>query len=120
MDSIRIRELSFDVYLGVYDFELEKPRPVIVDLTIEFNVAAAEKSDNLADTIDYAALCDAVISRVGAESGTRYALIERLAGDIATIALSFDDRIKIAHVRLGKPGAVANARTIEINITRTR
>lgn len=119
-DIIQVKELTFQVYLGVYDCEMKKPRPVTVDLAIEFDASKAEKSDNLSDTIDYASLCETIVARTGAESGNRYSLVERLAGEIAQTALDFDTRAQTVKVTLGKPGAVPNARTVEINITRTR
>lgn len=122
MDIIRIRQLKLDVYLGVYDWEQENARPVFVDIELSADLARAAESDALADTVDYAALTDEIRRRTSSSDTAprRYALIEKLAGDIADICLAFDTRVASAHVTVGKPGAVQGAETVEVEIIRTR
>lgn len=123
MDIIRIRQLKLDVYLGVYDWEQENARPVFIDLELSVDLARAAKSDALADTVDYAALADEIRRRTSSSAAAaprRYALIEKLAGDIADICLAFDTRVASAQVTVGKPGAVQGAETVEVEIIRTR
>ena len=123
MDTIRIRNLQFPVYLGVYDAEQKAPRPVVADIELGLDLARAAASDDLADTVDYDALAGAV--RTACEAGAsrpprRYALVERLAAEIADICLAFDPRIEWARVTVGKPGAVAGAETVEVSLDRRR
>ena len=122
MDIIRIRQLKLDVYLGVYDWEQENARPVFVDIELSADLARAAESDALADTVDYAALADEIRRRTSSSDAAprRYALIEKLAGDIADICLAFDTRVASAQVTVGKPGAVQGAETVEVEIIRTR
>ena len=123
MDTIRIRKLQFPVYLGVYDAEQTAPRPIVADIELGLDLARAAASDDLADTVDYDALSRAVRDACGADASRpprRYALVERLAADIADRCLAFDSRIRLARVTVGKPGAVAGAETVEVSLERHR
>ncbi len=126
MDFIRIRKLQLSVYLGVYAKEQLMPRPVVADIELGLDLSRAMASDALSDTVDYDALsqairsvCSADATPIGADP-RRYALVERLAGDIADICLAFDPRIESVRVNVGKPGAVAGADTVEVEILRRR
>ncbi len=70
---------------GVLAAETELGQRFVVDITIELAGSAATLSDDLADTVDYAALADAVVAIV---AGPHVALLERLAGLIADRALA--------------------------------
>lgn len=122
MDTIRIRNLKFNAFLGVFDWEQQAPRPVSVTAELRTDLKKAGESDNLADTVDYAALSRKIIGKCGTKQATpkRYALIERMAEDIASIALDFDKRITSVRIIVSKPGAVPEADNIEVEIERTR
>ncbi len=124
MDFIRIRHLQLSVFLGVYAKEQEAPRPVVADIELGLDLSRAAASDALADTVDYDALsqeirvfCSADATPIGS-APRRFALVERLAGEIAEICLGFDLRIESARVTVGKPGAIVGAETVEIELSR--
>ncbi len=126
MDFIRIRKLQLSVYLGVYAKEQLMPRPVVADIELGLDLSRAVASDALSDTVDYDALsqairsvCSADATPIGADP-MRYALVERLAGDIADICLAFDSRIESVRVTVGKPGAIVGAETVEVELLRRR
>jgi FolB domain-containing protein len=119
MDFIRIRHLQLSVFLGVYAEEQAAPRAAIADIELGLDLSRAAVSDSLADTVDYDLLSRALRAACCAPE-RRYALVERLAGDIADICLAFDPRIESARVTVGKPGAVAGADTVEVEILRRR
>ena len=121
MDYVRIRKLQLSVFLGVYAEEQLAPRPVVADIELGLDLSRAAASDDLADTVDYDALTQAVRAACCAGNPVkRYALVERLAGEIADICLAFDPRIETVRVTVGKPGAVAGAETVEAEIYRRR
>lgn len=121
---IRIRGLELDVYLGVRDDEQTAPRLAIADIALEIDLEKASRTDDLADTVDYDVLCEAVRRHCSPHqyggAPRRYALIERLAGEIAEICLAFDGRIEAAEVTVGKPGAVNGAHAVEVNMAVSR
>ncbi len=119
MDYVRIRKLQLSVFLGAYAEEQAARRPAVVDIELGLDLSRATTSDSLADTVDYDALSQAFRAACCALT-KRYALVERLAGEIADICLAFDPRIETVRVTVGKPGAVASAETVEVEIFRSR
>ena len=126
MDLIRIRKLQLPVYLGVYAKEQLMPRPVVADIELGLDLSSATESDALPDTVDYDALVEEIRSFCSADATPigcdpmRFALVERLAGEIADICLAFDPRIESVRVTVGKPGAIIGAETVEVELLRRR
>lgn len=83
--SISIRGLEAFGRHGVLDAERELGQRFVVDVDLELSRLASVRSDDLADTVDYAALADAVAAIV---AGPPVRLLERLAGLIAERALA--------------------------------
>ena len=82
---VRLRGLEAFGRHGVHAAERELGQRFVVDLDLELADPRAAATDDLADTVDYAALADAVVALVG---GPPVALLERLAGLIADRALA--------------------------------
>ena len=126
MDFIRIRKLQLSVYLGVYAKEQLMPRPVVADIELGLDLSRAAASDALSDTVDYDVLSQSIRSVCSADATPtgcdpmHYALVERLAGEIADICLGFDERIESVRVTVGKPGALSCAETVEVELSRRR
>lgn len=81
-----LRELGVH---GVLPEEQARPQPFEVDVELAVDLAAAGESDALDDTVDYAAVSEA-ISRVVASE--RYHLLERLGTRIAEVCRQ-DERV---------------------------
>ena len=79
-DRIQLRGLRFLGAHGALPGEERQAQPFEVDLDIYGDLSAAGRSDSLADTVDYGALCEA--SRAVVE-GPHVALLERLAERLA-------------------------------------
>ncbi|MHB8466417.1 MAG: dihydroneopterin aldolase [Acidimicrobiales bacterium] len=97
-DHVELRGLRALGTHGVLPEEQQRAQPFEVDLDIEADLAAAARSDELADTVDYGALATAV-ARVIADE--RHALLERLAERIAETALA-DRRVTSVTVTVRK------------------
>jgi len=89
MDRILITGLRELGVHGVLPEEKLRPQPFEVDVELTVDLTAAGESDDLDDTVDYGAVCEA-ISRV--VSSERYELIERLASRIAEVC-AVDSRV---------------------------
>jgi dihydroneopterin aldolase len=74
---------------GVLPEEQTRAQPFGVDVELLVDVHAAGETDELVDTVDYSAICDAVTRVVATES---YRLLERLATRIAEVCRS-DPRV---------------------------
>lgn len=98
-DLIELRGLRLVGICGALPEERERPQPLEVDLTVEADLSVSGRSDDLGDTIDYGALCDAV-AHVVANGSPR--LLEHLAQRIALAALAVDDRATAVTVAVRK------------------
>ncbi len=108
-----LRELGVH---GVLPEEHERPQPFEVDLELVVDTSAAGVSDDLADTVDYSAVCEAVARVVSTES---YELLERLAARIADVCRA-DPRVHgvVVEVRKLHPPVRANVRHVAVRIER--
>ena len=95
--------------------EQDVPQLVEVDVDIEVDLERSTHTDKLSDTVDYSEL-HRTITTIVAEH--RYALLERLAQEIARATLH-DHRIGAVTVRVAKPGLLAGA-TPSVTLRRTR
>jgi dihydroneopterin aldolase len=84
MDKICIIDLEVFFQVGVGDEERSRPQRLLVSLEMEHDFAAAVSRDNLADTVDYHAVCQRVLTF---GEGCHWHLIETLAADIASMVL---------------------------------
>ena len=98
MDRILISGLRELGVHGVLPEEHLRPQPFRVDVELIVDVSAAGASDDLGDTVDYGAVCDAIRRVVAKE---QYQLLERLATRIAKVCRA-DDRVVGAIVEVRK------------------
>ena len=112
-DRIHVRELRLQTILGVHDWERETQREVVVDLTLEADLAVAARTDALANTIDYGELSREVAAHV---AEARFKLIEALADSIAQLLLRRYPRVEAVTVTVDKPGAVPQARSVAVEL----
>lgn len=118
-DAIELRGLRVAGIVGVLDHERTQAQPLDVDVDIVADLAAAGASDDLADTIDYGALCALAEEVV---TTTSYALLEALAEHMATTLLATDVRISAVTVSVRKlrPPVAQQLATSGVRITRSR
>ncbi len=115
-DRIYIEDLLCRCIVGINPEEREKKQDVIVSITMEVDLHAASKSDDIHDTVDYKGIKTRVIEAV--ENSTDF-LIERLGQRIADICLD-DARVERVQVRVDKPGALRFAKTVAVELDRKR
>lgn len=119
-DRIELHGLRVLARVGVLPFEQQQDQPVEIDLDLVADLRAAGASDDLADTIDYGAVC-AVVERDGVQAAP-VALLERLADRIAEVVLAFDDRIAEVDVVVRKlrPPVAQHLATSGVRLHRAR
>ena len=113
---VRLRGLEAFGRHGVHAAERELGQRFVVDLDLELADARAAATDDLADTVDYAALADAVVALVG---GPPVALLERLAGLIADRALA-EPGVAAVEVTVRKPHVALPHTVAETAVTLRR
>lgn len=113
-DRIMLRGIRAFAHHGVLAHERELGQPFIVDVALEVDLAAAARSDELADTVDYGAVAAAVHEVV---TGTRRDLVEALAGEVADAVLALDDRLTAVEVSVHKPAAPVTVDLEDVVVT---
>lgn len=118
-DRIELRGMRVLARCGVLPFEQEQDQPIEVDLDLLCDLRAAGDSDDLADTVDYGAVC-AVVEQVARAEPV--ALLERLAAKLAGAVLDLDQRIEAVEVAVRKlrPPVPQQLATSGIRIARRR
>lgn len=101
---------------GVFDSERRQGQEFVVDLRLRADLAEAQRSDRLEDTVDYGALANRVAEIVGGEP---YDLIEALAGRIAD-DLADDPRLWGVEVTVHKPSAPIEVPFGDVAVTVSR
>jgi dihydroneopterin aldolase len=96
---VELRGLQVDALVGVLPHELDTPQPIEVDVDVHVDLDAAAASDDLADAVDYGAVCDAAVAVLTAG---HVGLLERLAHLVAEAVLAVDGRISAAEVVVRK------------------
>ena len=86
MDQIRLTGIRATGKHGVLDFEHERAQTFVVDATLFLDLAAAGRSDDLNDTVDYGAIAKGIVAII---EGEHVDLIEKLANRIVGMILGF-------------------------------
>ena len=113
-DRVSLLGMVLRTTIGFNPEERMAPRDLEADIRLAVDLRAAGRSDDLADTVDYAALAERLRAVAAA---ARFRLLESLAEALAAEALA-DPRVAAAEIALRKPGAVPGA-TPEVRIFRT-
>jgi len=118
-EVIELRGLVLATSVGVLPEEHERPQPVEVDLDVEVDTALALSSDDLADAVDYGAVCSAVEEVLAAG---HVELLERLAALVGDAVLAVDDRVVAVEVTVRKlrPPVPQPLRTSGVRLRRER
>ncbi|GGK11953.1 7,8-dihydroneopterin aldolase [Pilimelia terevasa] len=117
-DRITLRGLTVRGHHGVFAHERAAGQDFVVDAELEVDLAAAGRSDDLADTVDYGALATGLAGIVG---GAPVDLIETLAARLVVACLA-DPRVAAATVTVHKPAAPIPLSFADVAVTvrRTR
>lgn len=101
LDRITVTGIRVHGYHGVFDFEREQGQPFIADVTVWLATADAAASDDLARTVHYGELAEAVHAVL---VGDPVDLLETLAQRVADACLSFGGVAQV-EVTIHKPEA---------------
>jgi len=119
MDEIYIKGLKIFAYHGVNPEETENGQEFELDITMYADLSSARKSDDLNDTINYAAARKIINS---AMTDKPYKLIERAAEVVADSLLNAFEKLMKVDVTLKKPNAPMYAifDYVAVKITKAR
>lgn len=115
-DRVHLLGLEVEAPIGVYDFEKGILQKLHIDVVASCDLRRSAASDALADTLDYdrfAAICREVCA------SKHHQLIETIAETVAQrVRSEFGESVSAVEVRVEKPGAVPDARTVAVTIRR--
>ena len=114
MDRIFIQELRVEAVIGIYDWERQVRQPIVIDLEMACDCAAAARTDSVDDAVNYKSVAKRIIQFVG---DSQFFLVETLAESIARIVRE-EFAVPWVRLRLNKEGALRGARGVGVIIER--
>lgn len=116
-DRIFISGLSLHAYHGVMAYEAKVGQTFTIDLELTIDLAAAARSDKVADTVSYDKVVDCASKTFTAQ---RFRLIEAAAGKVADALLAAFPRLQGVTVTIHKPHAPIAATFSDVSVTLVR
>ncbi len=116
MDTIFIRQLRLQAWIGLYRHEKVTPQTIEIDLEIALPGNAVFKTGKVADTIDYGVVVAHIRALLAEE---HFGLVENLAERIAGLILQ---DFKSPHVKVSvtKLGVLRDAQRVGVTVERSR
>jgi dihydroneopterin aldolase len=115
MDSIFLEQVKLKVKLGVPAWERVLPQTILLDISMDYDLAAAGKSDAIADTIYYGE----VIGRLNDSlHASQFQLVEALAEHVCQLILK-EFGAKRVKVKVAKPGILPGVKALGVVIERS-
>jgi dihydroneopterin aldolase len=114
LDRVFIEGLEVDTVIGAYDWERGIRQVLRLDLSFAWDNRLAAAEDDLSKALDYAS----VSARIQAfAEQAQFQLVETFAERLAEVLMS-EFQIPWLHLKLTKPGAVAAAAGVGVEIER--
>ena len=114
---IGLSGLRISCIIGIHPHERVEEQPLLVDVEVERDFAAAAATDDFAHTSDYAAMAD-LLTELAQER--QYQLLETFAEDAATLLLGRFTEVERLRLEVRKPQAVPAADASFVRIERAR
>ncbi len=114
VDVVFVKGLKVAAVIGVYDWERAITQPLLIDIALETDISQAALSDDVADALNYKAVCDDVSAWC---KDIKAKLLEHLAGQIADKLLAKYPCQKVT-LSVAKPTAITDAEAVGVQITR--
>jgi len=114
MDIVFIEQLTVFTTIGVYDWEQGIQQKLVLDVEMAWDNRLAASSDDVKDCLSYADVSLAILTHL---TGSRFALVERVAEEIADLLMNRFNSPGV-RIKVSKPGAVAQAAQVGVRIER--
>ena len=114
-DKVFIRDLTIDMFAGIYDFERKKKQRVIVNVDMYVECNKNKELDSIDNVVSYEDIVGKVIELASTQ---HYDLLESFCEDIASLCLS-NSKIHRVIVRADKPNIMKETKTVGIEIIRS-
>jgi dihydroneopterin aldolase len=118
--TVILSRVSFDARHGISSAERRTPRRFEVDVELDADVGAAERSDRLADTIDYSVVAELIVDIGTAEP---HHLLESVARRMVDVLFARFDSVRAIRLELRKlapPACPGNPAYSAVRLVETR
>jgi 7,8-dihydroneopterin aldolase/epimerase/oxygenase len=110
MAQIEIDNIMVQTVIGVHPWERQIKQKLLFDLAFEIDITKAAETDDVADTVDYAALTESLTHFV---ENSDYQLLESLASaSLAHLKQTFD--LNYCRLAVTKSRAINNAKGVRL------
>ena len=117
-DRVELRGLRVMGLCGVLPEERARRQPFEIDVDVFVDLLRAGSTDELADTVDYGALCERIDALAGEE---QYSLLEKFAARVAEVVLATPLVAAVTvNVRKLRPPVAQHLSTSGVRIHRTK
>jgi dihydroneopterin aldolase len=115
-DRVSLRGVAARGHHGVFDFERQQGQRFVVDVVCWLDLSVAAGTDDLAATVNYGTLAEAIVSDIERDPLN---LIEALAGRIVQTCLAVP-LVETVEVTVHKPDAPISVEFADVAVTLTR
>jgi len=116
MAVIRINDLKVRTLIGANSWERINKQELVINITIEYEASKACHSDKLKDALNYESVATQAIKTA---ERSRYVLLEKLVYKLLA-GIMTDPRVEKAYVRVDKPHAIPQARSVTFELSAER
>jgi 7,8-dihydroneopterin aldolase/epimerase/oxygenase len=116
MDIVFIRELRAEAWIGLYEWEKQKPQTLDFNLDIGLDTHRAGETDDIRNTVDYGK----VVERIREDlKDKHYLLLEALAEHVAQVVLS-EFKAEWVEISVAKLAHMRGVKMVGVKIRRER
>ncbi len=113
---IKIKNFRLKTIIGIYPWEENIDREIIINITIETDFSNACLSDKIEDAIDY----DVIINKIkNLVSNRRFKLIEKMAKELIDLIME-DRHIKKCTLEIDKVGVIESVDSFSVTLIEER
>ena len=113
-DILKIEQLAVETIIGIHPWEKKISQKLLLNITMNIDVRKAAQQDDIKDTLDYTAITSTITTFFLKNT---FNLVETAAEQLATL-LKTNFFIDTLTLRIEKPGAIPQAKTVAIEIQR--
>jgi FolB domain-containing protein len=113
---IKIKNLKLKTTIGVYEWERDFIRQIVINAEIETNHEESMISDNISDAIDYDSITTKIKDLI---AKNHYNLVEKMAAEILNLIM-LDNRVARAKVEIDKIEPILDLESFAVVIEKFR
>lgn len=114
MDTIFIRELRVEAWVGIYEWEMQRAQVLEMDLEIGIPGTKVGTSDDIGDTVHYGQVVERIVKEL---KDRRFNLLEALAEHLCGI-ITGELRAPWVKLSVAKIGHIRNVRKVGVTLER--